>query len=96
MGDVELTGTARLDEQGNLLVTQRLANRGTTDVSFTCQLLIPGRRPQRVALRRLTPGMHEHVYTVSDGQELLGKTLRLRADELSGPRVLSQSVIASR
>ncbi len=96
LGDVELTGSARLDEQGNLRVTQQLTNRGTSDVSFACQLLIPGRRPQRVAVRRLPPGTHEHVYTLEGGQELLGKTLRLRADELGGPRVLSQVVVVSR
>jgi hypothetical protein len=95
LGDVELTASARLDEHGNLLVWQQLANRGAAEVSFTCQLSIPGRRPQRVTLRSLASGAHEHVYTVPRGQELLGKTLRLRADELDGQRVLSQSIRTS-
>jgi hypothetical protein len=93
LGDVELTCSARLDERGDLLVRQVLTNRGTADVSFACQLLIPGRRPQQVAVRRLPPGVHEHVYTVPEGAALVGKTLRLRADELGGQRVLSQSLV---
>jgi hypothetical protein len=91
LGDVELTASARLDDRGNLVVRQQLANHGSTEVSFSCQLSIPGRRPQRVTLR-LPDGAHEHVYTVPNGQELLGKTLRLRADEVGGQRVLSQSI----
>jgi hypothetical protein len=128
LGDVELVATARLDEQGNLLVRQQLAwtplpsgersgegrdaanppltptlsprgrgsyealsGRGATAASFACQLSIPGRRTQRVTVR-LSAGAHEHVYVVPHGQELIGKKLRLRADELGGQRVLSQSI----
>jgi hypothetical protein len=94
--DVELKGSARLDEQGSLRVVQQLINHGPSEVNFSCQLLIPGRRVERATLRRLPPGTHEHVYTLPRGEELVGKTLRLRADELGGQRVLSQSLVPSK
>jgi hypothetical protein len=88
-GDVTVEAAARLSDQGDLEVEQTLVNRGGQPVSFRCSLLVPDRRRQSSHIVRLQTGRDRQVYRLPDGQELLGKTLWLRAEEINGPRVLN-------
>jgi hypothetical protein len=89
MGDVYLELATRLNEQGELEVEQRMVNEGDGRVNFRCQLYAPERRRQKTDVLGLGPGRAVHVYRIPDGQELLGKTLWLRAEEIEGPRILN-------
>ena len=88
MGDVDLEATARLNDRGELEVQQTMVNRGKTPVSFRCGLYAPDRCRQASVVIGLDRRGDVQVYRLPKGQELLGKTLWLRAEEVDGPRVL--------
>jgi len=44
----------------------------------------------------LRPGRDDQLYRLPDGQQLIGQTLWLRAEEIGGPRVLNYRFEAER
>jgi hypothetical protein len=95
-GDVDISGRALIDDRGQLIVRQTLENHGKTAVGFRCSLLAPGRRRRRTEVIVPPHAKSESIYSLSDGSELLGKPLWLRAEEINGPRVLNYRVEANR
>ncbi len=94
MGDVYIEVHTQLNEKGDLEVQQRFVNETGGRVSFRCQLFAAGRRrlkSQVIDVRRV-PDVT--LYRLPDGQQLLGQTLWLRAEEIDGPRVLNYRFIA--
>jgi hypothetical protein len=94
MDDVRVAATARLNDRGELEVEQTLVNQGGRPVSFACWLLAPDRRRQSSQIVGLARGSDRQLYRLSDGRELLGKTLWVRAEEIDGPRVLNYRLAA--
>ena len=94
--DVLLEVTTRLEAGGELRVEQTLTNQDKRPVSFRCYLLAPGRPRQAVQVAAQPGGRDQKLYHLADGEELLGKTLWLQAEEIDGPRVLNCSVLAAR
>jgi len=88
-GDVYIETATRLNDQGELEVQQRLVNQGKAPVSFRCQLFAPNRRRLHTQVINLRPGQDDQLYRLPDGQQLIGQTLWLRADEMGAPRVLN-------
>jgi hypothetical protein len=93
--DVMVEATSRLNERGELEVEQTLVNQGGRPVSFQCAVLAPDRRRQSSQIVGLARGRDRQVYRLSDGRELLGKTLWVRAEEIDGPRVLNYRFVAA-
>ena len=91
-GDVVIEVQTRLDENGNLEVTQNLINRMERFISFDCLLFAPNRRRQRIQVIDLGQGRNSQTYYLPNGKDLIGKTLWLRAEEINGPRVLNYHV----
>jgi hypothetical protein len=89
LGDVTMDFETHLDERGNLVVRQRLANKTDEFLNFKCFLFAPGRRRLRQNVLNLSRGSNLKVYTLPDGDELIGKTLWVRAEEMAGERVLN-------
>lgn len=87
--DVTMEAHARLDDEGRLVVEQRLVNRSSQPISFLCQLFAPGRPRIRRAVLDLAPGETTLFHYLPDGAELLGQPLLLRAEEIGGERVLN-------
>lgn len=96
MGDVYVEITTRLDESGDLIVQQVLVNDTPETVSFRCELFVPDRRRQFCLIQGQAPGRHVQTYRFPRGEELIGKTLWLRAEEIGGSRILNYRVIATR
>lgn len=94
LGDVEVELSTQLNEFGDLEVEQRLTNHGASPISYNCDLFVPERRRQRIQIVRQPPGQVVRVFRVRNGQELIGKTLVLRAQEIGGRRVLNHRVVA--
>jgi len=86
--------TTRLDERGNLLVEQQLANESDRLVSFNCLLFVPDRRRERHQVYKLGQGQITNTFVLPRGEELLGRTLWLRAEEIDGPRIFNYHVVA--
>ncbi len=96
LGNVTVEVISRLNSQGELEVRQRLVNSTDSIVNFRCQLFVPGRRPSKTQIIGLARGADVRIYRLPNGQELIGKSLRLRAAEMDGSRVLNYPFVATR
>jgi hypothetical protein len=94
LGDVELEVASRLNAQGELEVEQKFTNHTLEPVSFKCMLFAPERRRLVGQVIRLGQGTETKVYRFPNGQDLVGKTLFLRAEEINGQRILNQRFVA--
>jgi hypothetical protein len=94
-GQVELETTTRLEEDGTLVVEQRMINHSAELVDFKCFLYAPGtgRRRQRMQVFRLGGSPDVKTYRYTNGSQLLGAELWLRAEESNGSRVLNHRFI---
>ena len=94
LGDLEMEIATRMNDRGELEVEQRFINRSPARVSFRCYLSAPTRRRMRTQVLKLPPGEDVQTYRIRNGDELLGQSLWLRAEELGGKRALSYRFIA--
>ena len=90
-GDVAVEVTTHMDESGNLLVHQQLMNHTDNFFNFDCFLFAPKRRRQRFQVLNLGRGYHTQTYALPRGEELVGKMVWLRVEEIGGERVLNHS-----
>lgn len=88
MGDILIRVATRIDERGNLVVEQRMVNNGERTADFKCLLYAPMRRRKQAQVVMLGPEENVKIYQYPNGEELLGKVLKLRAEEINGHRVL--------
>lgn len=95
LGHVYFQLTTHLDASGDLVVHQVLINETPDPVSFRCELFAPDRRRQFCQIDGQTTGRHTFVYRFPRGEELLGKTLWLRVEEIGGSRILNYRIVAS-
>ena len=86
MGDVFIKIYSHVNQSGELEVEQRLVNRTGGEVSFRCHLSAPNRRRMRTQAFRLAPGEDVQTYRLPNGDELVGETLSIRAEEIGGER----------
>ena len=87
--DVYIEFVTRVNQQGELEVEQHFVNDTQQPLSFRCHLLAPDRRRQKTQVVGLGRGREVHVYRLTDGEQLIGKTLWLQAHEIDGPRVFN-------
>lgn len=92
--DIDLELHTRFEDDGTLVVEQRMINYADTPVEFKCLLYAPGRRRQRMQVFRLTNSADIKTYKYTNGQSLIGSELWLRAEEQAGNRVFNYRVIA--
>jgi hypothetical protein len=89
LGEVHVEMATRLNERGDLVVEQTTINETDKPVSFNCFLYAPDRRRLRQLVLDLNRGRTVNSYLVPKGEELVGKTLLLKAEEINGDRVLN-------
>jgi hypothetical protein len=92
LGDVTFEGQTVLNGRGEMEVRQTLTNRGKRPASFRCDLLAPDRRRQSSEVLLQPSGKSELMYRLPDGEQLQGKAIWLRAEEVDGPRVLNYRI----
>ncbi len=92
--DVYIEVVTLLNDRGELEVEQHLVNDTGAPISFRCQLLAPNRRRQTARIIGLGQGRNVSTYRLPDGEQLTGKTLWLRAEQIGGPRVLNYRFVA--
>ncbi|MEQ8209997.1 MAG: hypothetical protein RH917_09215 [Lacipirellulaceae bacterium] len=93
-GRIVLDVTSRLDQEGNLIIEQRMVNRGEQLTDFKCLLFAPGHRRQRTHVFQLGGSVNLQTYRLKYGEQLLGKEIWLRAEEVDGARVLNHRFVA--
>ncbi len=89
LGGIRVEVQTRLNEEGELEVEQHFINDTDEPVSFRCYLYVPNRRRQKLDIVNLGHGRDVQVFRLSEGRELLGQTLWLKADEVGGSRGLN-------
>jgi len=92
LGDVELEVSTHIDEANVLTVEQRMTNHSDEIVDFKCYLYAPQRRRQANQVFRLGRGQDIKRYRFANGQQLVGKQLWLRAEEINGQRILNYRI----
>jgi hypothetical protein len=92
-GLVQIETATRLEDDGTLIIEQRMVNHSPQLVDFKCHLSAPGRRRQRTQVFRLGASTDAKVYRYPHGSQLLGAELWLRAEEVNGSRVLNHRFI---
>ena len=94
--DVSIEVTTDIDEDGNLVVSQQLTNQNDQVVNFDCMLFAPERRRQRRHILNLGRGRNSQTYILPQGEQLIGKTIWLRAEEIGGARMLNHQIVVER
>ncbi|MHB8901299.1 MAG: hypothetical protein ACYC6Y_21325, partial [Thermoguttaceae bacterium] len=89
LGGIRLEVQTRLNSKGELEVEQHFINDTDESVSFRCYLYVPNRRRQKLDIVNLGHGRDLQTFRLPDGQELIGQTLWLKADEIGGGRGLN-------
>lgn len=77
---------------GKLQVSVHVTNSTGRPVNFQCVLFAPARRREQQSLMNLGPDRTTLVFQFPQGEELLGKSLQLRLEEIGGSRVLNHHV----
>jgi hypothetical protein len=80
----------------DLVVEQTINNLTDEPISLQCMLFPPGRRRETKQVIQQGKGRQSLTFTLPNGIELLGQTIRMRAEEIGSARVLNNSVIAER
>lgn len=96
LSDIYGEAFTRLNERGDLEVEQRLTNETDEVVSFKCYLYAPGRKRMLIHVEDHGRGVDVKTFRLYKGEELIGKDIFLRAEEIDGPRILNYKVKAQR
>ncbi len=94
LDDIFVELTTRLNERGELEVEQRITNQTDDTVDFKCYLMAPLRKRLLLNVQDLGKGVDVRTFRLPRGAELVGQTLRLRAEEVGGNRILNYDVQA--
>lgn len=93
--DILIEATAQLNDKGELEVEQIVTNRDSKPVSFKCFLFVPDRRRLMTQVIQLSADRDRKLYRLPNGEELIGKTLWLRAEEMGGNRTLNRQLVVT-
>ena len=91
LGDLHLSVVERVLPDGRLEIEQVITNNTRPEevLDFRCSLFVPGRRRQKRLVTRLGNGQDRKLYVLPDFESLRGRDLWLRAEQISGRRVLN-------
>jgi len=92
---VQIERTSAL-KNGALVVEVHLTNLSDRPFSFQCVLFAPERRRQSRQVIDLGRERTTLKFVLPEGEELIGKKLWLRAEEIGGFRVLNYSIVPER
>jgi hypothetical protein len=95
LDDVQVEKTSGL-KNGALVVEVHLTNLSDRPLSFQCVLFAPDRRRQTRQVLNLGRERTTLKFVLPEGEELIGKKLWLRAEEIGGSRVLNYTIDVER
>lgn len=94
LDDIIVELDTHLEPSGELVVKAHVTNHTARPVTFRATIFAPERRRQQQLLTVPVPERTTAVYRFPAGKELVGKDLRLRLEEIGGPRVLNNHIKA--
>lgn len=89
LGNISIELSAHVNRDNELVVQQRMINQSEQFVSFNCYLFAPNRRRLRHQVFELGRGTDKRIFVLPRGDQLKGKMIWLRAEEIGGDRVLN-------
>lgn len=91
LGDVEIAVAGNLLPDGRLEVVQSITNLTKPEevLNFRCDLFVPGEQRLRQYVVKLGHGRDVRRYFIAEGASLVGRELRVRAEQENGRRVLN-------
>ncbi len=91
LGDIMMKVVDSLEPDGTIKLEQIITNNITpaTQLNFRCSLFIPGEKRRMQLVTKLGPGEDRKFYFLRNAQQLRGKQLWLRAEEIDGRRVMN-------
>ncbi|MEN0110429.1 MAG: hypothetical protein AAF805_06860, partial [Planctomycetota bacterium] len=87
-GEIQLDVIARLSDDGRLEIEQRMRKTDGPPADFKCLLYAYNRRRKRSQVFQLGPEVDKKRYLFTSGEDLVGREMRLRIEEVDGRRVL--------
>ncbi len=96
LGDIKIKVSTHVDNSGRLVVDQWMENSSGKPTDFKCLLYAPPRKRKRAQVFMLGAEGDKKEYIYEDGEELLGREFKLRAEEINGQRVLIHRFTAER
>ena len=75
---------------------QHVTNHTPQTVSFKCMLFVPNRRRMMSQVIELRQDRDTKIYRLPKGEQLIGETLWLRAEEIGGQRTLNYRFTAEK
>ena len=91
LGDVFMHVIDRKLDDGRVEIKQIIVNRTNPEevLNFTCSLFVPNSRRQKKLVTKLGNGKDQKRYLLPDADEIRGKEIWLRAEQVDGRRVLN-------
>jgi hypothetical protein len=94
--DVTIEASSQLNDRGDLEIVQHVTNHTPQTVSFKCLLFVPNRRRMMSQIIELRQDRDTKIYRLPKGEQLIGETLWLRAEEIGGQRTLNYRFTAEK
>ncbi|MDX1962965.1 MAG: hypothetical protein SFX18_07420 [Pirellulales bacterium] len=89
LDDIFAEYTTRLTPRGDLEIEQRLTNQTEEAVSFKCYLFAPERKRLALQVQDHGRGIDLKTFFLPNASDLIGEEIYVRAEEVSGSRVLN-------
>ncbi len=91
LGDVTMRVIERFTEDNRIEIEQVITNNTSPPeiLDFSCSLYIPGERRQKKLVTKLGAGQDKKYFTLPNGDQLKGKELWIRAEQIGGSRILN-------
>lgn len=92
LGDVTMRIIERINKAENRLEIEQIITNNTSPVEvldFNCSLHIPGERRQKKMVTKLGTGQDRKYFTLPNADQMMGKELWLKAEQIGGSRILN-------
>ncbi|MFN0195254.1 MAG: hypothetical protein ACKVT0_00800 [Planctomycetaceae bacterium] len=91
LGDVTMRVVERFSDDNRVEIEQIITNNTSPPeiLDFSCSLFIPGERRQKKLVARLAVGQDKKYFTLPNADQLKGKELWIRAEQVGGSRILN-------
>ncbi|MEX1231362.1 MAG: hypothetical protein WEB58_14040, partial [Planctomycetaceae bacterium] len=92
LGDVTMRIIERVNTAENRLEIEQIITNNTSPteiLDFNCSLHIPGERRQKKMVTKLGVGQDRKYFTLPNADQMMGKELWLKAEQIGGSRILN-------
>ena len=82
-------------KNNQLMLHVTVINDTDKEVNFNLYLFAPDRRRKRLQIAKMPPGRARQTFVLNNGDELIGKNIWLRVEEMQGNKILNYELPVS-